>query len=138
MERIYHTWDKWECYPAKFFEDLPPKNMTNDETLTAFAEFFRDLDKFEEGLKRVLSEWKYSCEHNLTNDKMNRVAWLGQAAICIMEGIPSSFRAGYSLLNEGERDVADRLALKYLNKWLKARNFPETDGKRNHKSANIY
>lgn len=138
IKRIFHTWDKWECYPSGFFEDKPPKGIDKSECLDIYKNFLSDLDSFERGLIRVTSEWVMSCEHNLTNDKMNRIAWLGQAALCIETGVPSSFRAGYSLLTDEEKHRADDLALVYLNKWLMARGEIETDGKRNHKSANIY
>ena len=43
MERIYHTWDKWECYPAGFYETKPPqKDMTIDDCKQAYADFLRD------------------------------------------------------------------------------------------------
>ena len=37
-------------------------------------------DLTRENMMRVISEWKYSCEHNLTNESLNRIAYIGQAA----------------------------------------------------------
>lgn len=138
LKRIYYTWDKWECYPAGFFEDKPPKGMTTEECLDAYAVFLRDLPKFAAGMEKVFREWPNSCEHNLTNDKMNRIAWLGQSAMCAMTGIPAYFKGGYNRLTKDEQAAADALALKYLNQWLTSQGYAPTDGKRNHKSANIY
>ena len=59
---------------------------------------------------RVITEWKRSCEHYLTNEKMNRIAWMGQTAICIYSGIPSKFRGGYNLLTEKQQILADKAA----------------------------
>jgi hypothetical protein len=112
--------------------------MTRQEGEDKYAEFFRTQGLFEEGLIKVLKDWPHSCEHNLTNENMNRIAWLGQAAMCVITGIPSSCRAGYNLLTEVEQEAADDLALIYLNKWLKANGYEETDGKRKHKTADIY
>ena len=49
---------------------------------------------------------------------MNRIAWLGQAAICYHKGIPSTFRGGWQLLNEEQQAAANGVALECLNRWL--------------------
>jgi hypothetical protein len=50
---------------------------------------------------------------------MNRIAWLGQAAMCYATGIPSKYRGGFNLLTERQQQKANEIALIYLNKWLK-------------------
>jgi len=114
--RILHTWDKWECYKHGFYSEHPPTGMNNEDCEMSYAKFLRDLTLFEKYLKKVIKEWKHSCEHYLTNENMNRIAWLGQASICLYNGIPSRFRGGYNLLTEEQQIQADKLALKYLNK----------------------
>jgi ParB-like chromosome segregation protein Spo0J len=123
--RIFHTYDKWECHKAGFYKIQPPKGMKKDDCVRAYSEFLADEKRFRAGLDRVISEWKYSCEHYLTNCSMNRIAWLGQAAMCIETGIPSEFRSGYTALTPIEQQVADSIALEYLNKWLVANGRPE-------------
>lgn len=125
MERIFHTWDKWECYPAGFYEEKPPKGMTSEECELAYRDFLSDLEAFRAGLEGVLSDWPMSCEHYLTNENMNRIAWLGQAAMCYVTGIPSRYRGGYNLLSDDEKEAADNLALEYLNKWMVANGYAE-------------
>ena len=66
----------------------------------------------------VITEWKHSCEHYLTNVAMNRIAWLGQAAACYDTGLPSMFRGGFWLLTTEQQHRANEIALEYLNKWL--------------------
>lgn len=122
MKRVYHPWHKWECYKAGFFESAPPSPMTSDEALTAYCVFLRDTPRFEVALARVLNEWPISCEHWLSNDGMNRIAWLGQASMCIATGVPSCFRGGFQLLTDDEREIANRTAEKWLNKWLADRH----------------
>lgn len=118
MKRIFHTWEKWECYPAGFYEDVPPNGMTPREALDAYARFLRDTSCFENALERVVTEWTHSCEHYLSNVNMNRIAWLGQAAMCIATRVPACFRGGFNLLSPAEQETANRAALKYLNLWL--------------------
>lgn len=125
LKRIFHTWDKWECYPAGFYDKRPKENLTGQQCEEIYRDLLRDIPLFESALARVIAEWRYSCEHYLTNESMNRIAWLGQAALCIAKGIPSCFRGGFNLLTEDEQYAANQSALKYLNLWLTARGEDE-------------
>lgn len=119
-KRIFHEWEDWECFPAGFYNDKPPKGMEASECEQEYRDFLADISRFEAALNRVITEWKNSCEHYLTNEKMNRIAWLGQASMCIETGIPSRFCGGYNLLDDIQKEAADKKALEYLNKWLEA------------------
>lgn len=125
-DRIFHTWEKWECYRAGFYAERCD-GITQDEGEEKYREFLSDLPRFEAALNVVTSEWTYSCEHYLTNDRMNRIAWLGQAAVAQAMHIPSLCRGGYHRLTQEQQHAADELALRYLNKWLAAHGRPEVD-----------
>src|SRR5271168_2726747 len=116
-DRVFHTYQQWECYKAGFFATTKD-GMNKDECLHAYAAFLRDIPRFTEALDHVVTEWKYSCEQNLSNSAMNRIAWLGQASACYAEGLPSAFCGGFSLLSNDEQNLANETALIYLNKWL--------------------
>lgn len=119
-DRILHTWDKWECYRAGFHAERPPNGLSHEEGEERYREFLADLDRFEQTLQEITAEWKFSCEHYLTNERMNRVAWLGQASLAKALGIPAVCRGGYQLLTAEQKYAADQMALKYLNQWLVA------------------
>ena len=140
MDRIYHTWDKWECYPAGFYENHAPNNMTEDEAEEAYRALLGDIEEFGNTLEKIINEWKYSCEHYLTNPNMNRIAWLGQAALAYKHGIPSRYRGGYNLLTEDQQEAADRKALEYLNRWMHNNGHPELswDDVQSKTEANLY
>ena len=116
MTRIYHTWDKWECYPAGFYENKHA-TLSDDECRAAYRDLLSDIPRFEAALERVITEWKNSCEHYLTNENMNRLAWLGQASLCLTLGIPAEFRGGFMLLTAAQKKAANEAALRFLNKW---------------------
>ncbi len=118
--RIFHTFDKWECAKAGFYESKPPKGMSAEQCKEAYRDLLADDDAFRAALERVITEWKHSCEHYLTNAAMNRIAWLGQASLCIALGIPSEFRSGFTLLTEEQQRNANQIALEALNKWMVA------------------
>lgn len=120
MNRIYHTWDKWECYPAGFYESTAPKGMSKEDCERAYAQLLSDEEAFAAALNRVTTEWARSCEHYLSNEKMNRIAWLGQASLCIAKSIPANYRGGFNLLTVDQQAKANALALAALNRWLES------------------
>lgn len=124
--RIYHTWDKWECYPAGFYEN-GKDGIEDDAAKESYRSFLASPERFGKALARVISEWDNSCEHYLTNEGMNRIAWLGQASACIDMGLPSKYRSGYFLLTDDQQKAADLLALEYLNKWLSQKGYEAVD-----------
>ena len=123
--RIFHTHDKWECEKAGFYETKPPAGMTGEGCKAAYRDFLADLPRFERALSGVISDWKHSCEHYLTNSAMNRIAWLGQASACYELGISQEYRGGFTFLTEQQQVSANKLALKYLNKWLSQNDRPQ-------------
>lgn len=124
MNRIYHTWEKWECYRAGFFEVLPPKGLTDNDCLNLYRRLLLDTKEFKKILRKVIKQWRYSCEHNLTNERMNRIAWMGQAALCYKYKIPSKYRGGYHLLSDSQKLAADKTALVAINEWMKLNKHP--------------
>lgn len=120
-ERIFHTFDKWECHKAGFYASSK-EGMTSSQCEAAFAELLSNDNLFRISLNGVINEWVNSCEHYLTNKSMNRIAWLGQAAVCYTTGVPSKFSSAWNLLTEEQQEIANKTALEFLNKWLKRNN----------------
>lgn len=115
--RIFHTWDKWECYKAGFYK-THLEGRTQPDAEQEYAYFLSNIEEFEDALEHVTTEWKHSCEHYLTNSSLNRIAWLGQASACYARGLPAVYRGGFNLLTEKQQKEANEKALEYLNKWL--------------------
>lgn len=123
--RVYHTWDRWEAFTAGFFDSTPPnRSLTERQMKATYADFLRDLPRFEAAMDGVFRDWPNSTEHNLSNERMNRIAWLGQAAMCWETGIPAAFCNGFSLLSTKEQDAANQAAFNRLNMWLAANGRP--------------
>lgn len=122
--RIFHTFDKWECHKAGMYAQSFP-GKTKEQCEQEYAKFLSKPKLFQDVLKHVIKEWKHSCEHYLTNTSMNRIAWLGQAAMCYHTGIPSKFCSGFNLLTEEQQNNANEVALEALNIWLKDNNREE-------------
>lgn len=124
--RVFHTHDKWECVKAGFYASTVD-GKTKEQCKLEYAEFLSNTKQFEAALKDVFRLWPTSCEHYLTNIAMNRIAWLGQASMCIARGIPSQFCSGFNLLSKEQQEDANETALTALNKWLVSRGMSEVD-----------
>jgi len=122
--RIFHTYEKWECHKAGFYKSKK-EGWTNEQCENEFMRILSDQSLFSEILEKVVTEWKHSCEHYLTNKSMNRIAWLGQAAVCYHSGVPSKYSSAWFDMDEKTREEANKTALKYLNIWLERNGLDE-------------
>jgi len=122
--RIYHTFDKWECHKAGFYASRK-EGLSKADGEKMYSEFLSDLKRFENAALKVISEWKHSCEHYLTNNSMNRIAWIGQAAMCYETGVPSIYCSGFNILTDKQQQESNEVALIVLNKWLKENGMNE-------------
>lgn len=118
-ERIFHTYDKWECNKAGFYANVK-KGMTHEECENEYIRLLTNLELFASVLEAVINEWKYSCEQYLTNRSTNRIAWLGQAAVCYHSGVPARYKSAWSRITQEDQNKANLIALDALNKWMKA------------------
>lgn len=114
--RIYHPWWKWECYKSNFFGDISVDVCIDGD---GYKEYLGNPRWFVNGIKRLFREWPYSCEHFLTNNSINRVAWIGQATVCLELGLSYKHRVGFKLLSDEQQVTANRLANYALNLWLR-------------------
>lgn len=117
ISRVYHPWQKWECYQAGFYASQF-RGMTPEDARAEYAKFFSDLKNFYSAINRVFQEWPNSCDHFLTNPNINRIAWLGQASICIAWGVPSCFKGGFLLLDITKQEAANRMAREAIQGWI--------------------
>jgi uncharacterized protein YgiB involved in biofilm formation len=119
MKQVFHPWTEWECYHAGMYDGKTALSM--DEAKAAYATFLRDIPRFNAAMERVVNEWPKSCEHFLTNPNINRIAWLGQAAMCIDTGVSRKHRSGFMLMSQDECKAANMAAQDVLTKWTDAR-----------------
>lgn len=124
--RIFHTYEKWECHKAGFYASKK-EGVTKEQGEKMYADFLSDYDRFENAARNVINEWKHSCEHYLTNNSMNRIAWIGQAAMCHETGVPSVYCSGFNLMTNEQQQKANEVALVVLNEWLSKNDMPEID-----------
>lgn len=116
MNRIYHHYLRWEDYRFGFYDNCSGEIKV--QKINKVLELFRSEELTKEYMNRVINEWKFSCEHNLTNLGLNRIAYIGQAACCLFDGIPSTITMeSWSLLEPVYQEQANSIAKEVLKKW---------------------
>lgn len=119
MQRIYHHWELWECVQAGFYNPAPPHGMSTEQAQEAYRDFLADIPRFVAAMQRVIEQWPHSCDQFLSNKAINRVAWMGQAAMCNETGVPSVFRGGFKLLTPNQQRAANAAAEQMIASWEK-------------------
>lgn len=114
VKRKYHHHDKWEDAKAGMYNN--PKSLRKEAD--AIVMYFQDSEKVREYMIKVVTEWKYSCEQNLTNPAMNKIAYLGQASVCMAFGFSrESTMFAWNFLDEATQNKANQIAQDIINYW---------------------
>lgn len=121
--RVFHTHDKWELVEYGFFNNTHPR-LSIEQCRYKYKELMSDPAMFEDVIKEVFETCPNSCEHNLTNRSLNRIAWIGQAAVAFKYRVPAIFCSGFQMLEDEEQDAANEVAFEALNEWLSSRGLP--------------
>lgn len=87
IKRIFHPYTLWEDYKEGFYNTC--SGNEKEYKISKVKEMFNSKELTNKFMLKVINEWTYSCEHNLSNLSMNRVAYLGQAACCLYAKVPS-------------------------------------------------
>ena len=118
MERIYHRYEYWEDYKAGFYNNI--SGINKELMINKVVELFSSSELTELYMNKVIQQWKYSSEHNLTNLSLNRIAYLGQGACCIYAGVPSTITMeAWHLVSEENRNNANKIAEKIIKNYEK-------------------
>jgi hypothetical protein len=118
-ERIYHHYEQLEEFRSGMWRIV--RGEARKQYAERAADLMRDSTGFMAAMRRAVAEWPISCQHNLTAEDTNRLAWLGHAGCCL--GVGSSeenTRIGWHMLNADEQAEANRSAQTILDEWIAA------------------
>jgi hypothetical protein len=116
MKPIYHHYEKWEDYQNGMYEKI---NTDHEKSYVDKAVLIMKDDILFGGfMKRVVNEWKFSSEHNLSDSSSNRRAWMGQSALCYAFSCPEYItRLAWWKLTPEEREKANQQADIAIREW---------------------
>lgn len=122
MNRIYHPYWKWEDYPCGFYNNC--SGSVKDELIQKGIEMFNSEKLTRENMFFVVDNWKFSCEHNLSNPSINKIAYIGQGACCVYASIPSTvIMELWSKLSKEVQERANGIAKEAIERWNNQNKF---------------
>lgn len=124
IERVYHRFDTLEEYRDGMWRIV--RGLKRVRYRTAAAKLMKNPEAFKEAMLRALEMWPSSCEHNLTAENNNRIAWLGHAGCCVETESPEDCtRQAWHTLNQTEQDAANAVAVEVLKLWAPGNQSPD-------------
>ena len=126
IKQIYHPYWLWEDFKNGMWRKLTKEEES--ELLPQVIEFTGNHELYGGAMFEVIREWKYSCEHNLSDLNVNRRAWLGHAACCFKHGWPEYLvREAWNQLTSDQQFKANTMADNAIREWeLKYKKHAET------------
>jgi len=121
MERIYHPYHLWEDWKFGMWRNVFGEER---ETLLKKAtEFTGDAKLYGSFMLRVITEWPYACEHNLSSTSINRQAFIGHCACCLALNCPEDItRLAWHTLTQEQQNKANAQADIAIATWEKQYN----------------
>ena len=120
MKRIYHHYEKWEDYLNGMWRKVLPEE--EQEMLNVAIEFTGDHVRYGTAMRRVINEWPVTCEHNITDNSINKKAFIGHCAVCLELGIPEYItRMAWGYLTQEQQDLANLQAENTITEWYQSR-----------------
>jgi len=97
----------WEDYINGMYN--PPIHLQKEINLS--IKIFNDKLYFKKCCLDVIDNWKISCDENLNNRSMNRIAWMGQSALNINDGIKEIVtKSTWKELNSKLKNTLNKIA----------------------------
>ena len=120
MKRIWHPYTKWECYQHGMWRRVP-RDQERELILKA-VEFTGNAALYGSWMVKAVSVFKVSCEHHLSDQSLNKQAYIGHAACALALQLPEYIvRKAWGLLTQEQRDEANRKADYAVALWNKSR-----------------
>ena len=117
IKRIYHHYSKMEEFRCGMWRSIS-KQIDRDVLLKKAIEFTGNTDLYGNYMLKVIDQWPFSCEHNLSCNDINKQAWIGHAACCIAINCPEDItRLAWHHLTKKQQDDANLKADKAIEKW---------------------
>lgn len=117
MKRIFHQYKEMEDFQNGMYGE---NKDGRSERVKKSCEILGDKETCRKAMETVVSRWKNATEYNLSNDKINKKAWLGQACCSIYANIhEDETREGWELLTDNQREEANKIANEIIANWIR-------------------
>ena len=117
MKRIYHHYLKWECHKNEMYLT---KDINEIKNINKVIEFFRDENLFLDTGFEIIDKWRFTLQHHLSDESINKIAYIGQLACNYKYKIPEiTTKKAWFMLDRETQNKANKTAEKLLKIYLK-------------------
>ena len=114
FERVYHPVDRWEEIPANMWGEATNPRLALEDAIA----FTSDHALYGDWMMKVIQSWPSSCENALTDNSLNKRAWVGHAAVAMALNIPEDItRKAWSYLTDEQQLLANKAAERAICEW---------------------
>lgn len=114
LTRVYRPVSEWEELRANMWGEVSDHKAALDRAVS----FTGNHLLYGSYMLRVVEEWPVSCENALTDQHLNKRAWIGHAAVALALGIPEDItRKAWGLLTHEQRILANKAAARAIRHW---------------------
>ncbi len=111
---IWHPYTSWEEMQFNMWGSVKERA----QWLQKAIEFPGDHELYGSWMKKVVDEWPYSCQQNLTKIDTNRKAWIGHAAVALAFQCPEDIvRQAWGFLTDEQQKLANQQAQQAIELW---------------------
>jgi hypothetical protein len=129
LSKVWYPYWAWEHWQAGFYEGAK-NNYGIDASEEMRMNFFEKEGLFRKTIIEVMKEWPVCCEQFLTDEFINRIAWLGQVGSLYHDGLSSYYSYAYNRMHKNLKYKNNRIAEDLINEWTSDRD--------NKNSAGLY
>jgi hypothetical protein len=118
MERIFHSYLKWEDWKAGMYRPLQQDSPEAEELISLACHLLSSPRLLYRAMSSVSKRWRHASEMNLSHIAINRRAWLGQAACCYEYKVPEHLtKQAWHRLSQDQQTKANAIADKVIFEW---------------------
>ena len=120
MNRVYVNYHLLEEVKCGMWSDTKDRK----KQLKLAVNLLSDQMSLGNAMMKVVREWRQSCLNSLTDDFLNKRAWIGQAACAYKHNIPEDItRKAWGEINKNERTLANKQADRAIEYWYYHNNY---------------
>lgn len=116
MKRLFEKYTEWEDYKNGMYEMYTSED---EELIRKSVYLLTNSSLFLEACKSVIKDWKITTSVHLTNNTINKKAWIGQASCSYLYKVPELLtRVAWGKLDEEQKENANKIAEIVINSYL--------------------
>ena len=106
-----YPYTEWECFKNGMYDT----SLDSLEMQKKAIECFLNIELFDSLCFEVIENWGNSCQEHLNNPSLNKIAYMGQCALCYGFNIPEiTTKKAWFFIDEKQKEKLNKIALKNI------------------------